>query len=162
MIERVWLEHWLKHRAHIALLLILALRLGLPLDDPHIAEYAPWHQHLVFGARSTAELKSVLASHHHSYEQRNHRHSAAGPGAVAASQAKYGAIQVVAFVQPANSAIAVSAMADPALIIPIVNYLPARSFGLGRPFAASLPVELGVEFPPPIPPPRAAIRSCFA
>jgi hypothetical protein len=53
-------------------------------------------------------------------------------------------------------------MTDPALFIPIVNHLPAPAHALCRLLASGLPVELGVEFPPPVPPPRAAMNSHLA
>jgi hypothetical protein len=158
MSEQAWIKYWLRHRAHIALLLLFAFRLGLPVFDSHAAEYVPWHQHIVQGAYSQSELRSLLASHHHSFEQTSQRH----PASVLRSTKQdgrhidSGSLRVIAIVDLASSPISVSSSVDLVLFMPGVTHLPAPVLDLSRLLSVSVPINLGVELSPPAPPPRAA------
>jgi hypothetical protein len=141
---------------YLVLFWTLTLRLSLPLYNHHFAEFTPWHDHFILGAYSAAERERVLASHHHAYEQPHHHHAAIAHASsdMARSQIYSGGIRVISAPDPLSSAISIATVLDSAVFIPFVALFLEPSRKLWRTFHASLPIPLGLECPPPHPPPR--------
>mgnify|MGYP000911172153 CR=1 FL=1 len=55
--------------AYLVALAAIGQTVVLPLLDPRLVDYSPWHSHVVLGAVNAAEAAWALAHHDHFYER---------------------------------------------------------------------------------------------